>query len=60
MGRPATLKVDIVADARKVGGGVDQASSKLGKLGSVGKKAGLGVAGGLALASAAAVKFGVD
>lgn len=60
MGRPATLRVDIVADARKVGSGVRDAESSLGRLGSVGRKAGLAVAGGLAVGTAAAGKFALD
>lgn len=46
MGRPATLRVDLVTNAKT--GGVDQAESRLGKFGSraakVGKVAGLGLA----------------
>ncbi|GAB3251383.1 hypothetical protein GCM10027425_09280 [Alteromonas gracilis] len=60
MGRPATLRVDIVTDAKKVGPGVDQADSKLGRLSGTAKKVGLAVGAGLAVAGAAAVKIGYD
>ena len=53
MGRPATLKVDIVADAKGVGKGVDQANSKLGKLGGAAATLGKGMALGLVGAGAA-------
>lgn len=60
MGRPAVLKVDIIADAKGVRSGVDQASSSFGKLGKVGKAAGLAAGAGLAAAGAAAAKFAYD
>lgn len=60
-GRPAILKVDIVADAKGVGPGVSQAEGKFNKLGSAAKKAGkiaaLGLAAGLGLAAVAAGKM---
>jgi len=55
MGRPAVLRVDIVADAKKVGPGVQQAESRLGKLGGAVKKAGAVAALGVAAAGAAAL-----
>jgi hypothetical protein len=60
MGRAATLRVDILADAKGVDRGVGQAESRLGKLGKVGKAAGIAAGAGLALAGAAALKFGAD
>lgn len=60
MGRAATLKVDIVADARGVGKGVDDASGKLGKLGAVAGPVGLAIGAGLALGVGALVKFGAS
>jgi hypothetical protein len=49
MGRPATLKVDIVSDARGVKKGTDDAESRLskfsGKVGKFGKAAALGLVG---------------
>ncbi len=60
MGRPAILKVDIVADAKGVGSGVDQANSRFGKLGSAAKTMGQVVAGGLAAAAAGAVALGAS
>jgi hypothetical protein len=48
-GRPATLRVDIITDARKATAGLDATSSKIGKLG---KFAAAGAAGaGLAIAA---------
>lgn len=58
MGRPATLRVDIVADAKGVGRGVDQADSKLSRLGSSAKKFGTVAALGLAAGAAAALDLG--
>lgn len=51
MGAPATLRVDIVADAKGVGSGVDTAGSKFSKLGRIGTAAlaGVGVAIGAAV-----------
>lgn len=60
MGRPAVLKVDIVADARGVGSGVSEAEGKLGRLGKVAGGIGAAVAGGLVAAGAAVVGFGVQ
>lgn len=59
MGRPAVLKVDIVADAKGVGPGVAEADRKFGKLGSTAGRVGKAVAGGLVVAAGAAVAFGV-
>lgn len=56
----AKLQVDIVADARGVGRGVNEADRELGRLGSIGKKAGMAAAAGLAVAGAAAGKFALD
>lgn len=58
MGRPATLKIDITADARGVGKGVGDATSKLGGLGKLAGPVGLAVGAGLAVAAGAAIKFG--
>lgn len=58
MGLPATLRVDIVSDARGVGPGVDQASSKFSKLGKVGAAALKGIAVAGAAAVAGAIKLG--
>jgi hypothetical protein len=58
-GRPAILKVDIVADAKGVGPGVSDAESRFGKLGSAASKVGKAVGLGLAAAGVAAVGFGV-
>lgn len=60
MGRPATLKVDIIADAKGVGKGVDEADGKLGKLGGSAKKLGIALGAGLAVAGAAAIAFGAS
>lgn len=59
MGRPATLRVDIVADARGVGRGVADADDKLGKLGKAAGVAGAAVAAGLAAAGVAVGAFGL-
>lgn len=63
-GRPATLKVDIVADAKGVSRGVAEADGKLGRLGDSGRRTGKALAAGMGLAVAAAgamaVKLGVD
>jgi hypothetical protein len=63
-GRPATLKVDIVADAKGVGTGVAQADGHLSKLGGsagrAGKALAVGLGLGVAAAGALAVKVGVD
>lgn len=60
-GRPATLRVDILADAKKVGPGVNEAESKFSKLGGtlakVGKIAAVGLAAGLGAAAAGAFKL---
>lgn len=60
MGRPATLKIDIIADAKGVNKGVNETNRGLGKLGSVAKGAGLAVAAGVALGGIALVKFGAS
>lgn len=57
-GRP--IVVSIIGDNKKLAGAVDSSNSKLGTLGKVGKGVGLAVAGGLVVAGAAAVKFGVS
>lgn len=63
-GRPATLKVDIVADARGVGQGVAEADRSLSRVGSsagrAGKALAIGLGVGIAAAGALAVKLGVD
>lgn len=58
--RAAQLRIDVDVDASGVGRGVGQAEGRLNKLGGVGRKAGLAVAAGTALAGAAAAKFGLD
>lgn len=55
MGRPATLRVDIVTDAKTKG--IDQAEGRFGKLGSSAKKFGKVAALGVAAAGAATVAF---
>jgi hypothetical protein len=60
MGRAATLRVDITADAKGVDRGVARADSKLGKLGAGARKVGKAVGLGLAVAGVAAVKLGKD
>lgn len=64
MGRPATLKVDIVADAKGVASGVNDADRSLGKVGGsagrAGKALAIGLGVGVAAAGALAVKLGVD
>jgi phage-related minor tail protein len=60
MGRPAILKVDIIADAKGVHQGVDQAESRFSKLGKTAKTAGKVMGLGLLAAGAVAVKFGKD
>lgn len=57
MGRPATVRVDIVADARGVGPGVKDAEGKLGRLTKIGATVGKGLALGLAGAGLAATAF---
>lgn len=57
MGRPATLKVDIVSDAKGVKPGVDEANRHFGKLGSTVGKVGLAVGAGMAVAGAAVIGF---
>lgn len=59
MGRPATLKIDIVADAKGVGAGVSDADRKLGGLGKNAARAGKMVGLGLAAAGAAVIGLGV-
>jgi hypothetical protein len=63
-GRPATLKVDIVADAKGVGQGVAEADRSLSRVGSsagrAGKALAIGLGVGIAAAGALAVKLGVD
>jgi len=60
MGRPATLRVDIVTDARKAQQGIDQTESRFGKMGrsaaKFGKFAAAGLAGVGLAAGALAVK----
>jgi hypothetical protein len=60
MGLPAVLRVDIVSDAKGVGRGVDDATSRFGKLGSAARTAGRVAGAGLALAGVAAGKFALD
>src|SRR5690349_20279662 len=63
-GRPATLRVDIVADAKGVSSGVGEADRGFSRLGSsagrAGKAMALGLGLGVAAAGAFAVKVGVD
>jgi hypothetical protein len=59
MGRPAVLKVEIVADAKGVGPGVAEADSKFGKLGSSVGKVGKAVGVGMAAAGVAVGAFAV-
>jgi hypothetical protein len=58
MGRPATLKIDILADAKGVSKGVSEADGKLSKLGSGAAKVGKMLAVGLAVGAAATVVVG--
>jgi phage-related protein len=58
VGRPATLKIDILADAKGVGKGVADADSKLSKLGRVGATVGKALVVGLAAGAVAAVAVG--
>lgn len=63
MGRPATLRIDILADAKGVGRGVDDADSHLSRLGTGAKRVGLAVGAGLAagvVAVGAFAKSAVD
>ncbi len=55
-----SIRIDILADARRVGPGVAEAETRLGKLGAVAGVAGKAVAVGLAAAGAAAVAFGAS
>lgn len=57
MGRPATLKVDIVTDSRSVNRGIGQAEGRLSRLGGVAKRVGKVAAIGLGVAAAGAVAF---
>lgn len=57
MGRPATLRIDILADAAGVGRGVADADSKLGRLGGAAKGAGLAIGAGLAVGAVAVGAF---
>jgi hypothetical protein len=63
-GRPATLRVDIVADAKGVSSGVGEADRGFARLGSSAGRAGklmaVGLGLGVAAAGAFAVKVGVD
>lgn len=54
MGRPAILKVDIVADAKGVSSGVSEAESKFSRFGSKAKAVGKAAAVGLGAAAVAA------
>lgn len=54
------IVVSIIGDNRRLSQSVDSSRSQLGKLGGMAKTAGLAAGAGLALAGAAAVKFGVD
>jgi hypothetical protein len=58
VGRPAVLKVDIVADAKGVGRGVGEAERKFGGLGSSVAKVGKAVAIGAVAVGAGAVVIG--
>lgn len=60
MGRPAILKIDILADAKGVGKGVSEAEGKLGKLGGAAKGAGLAIGAGLAVGAVAVGAFAVQ
>lgn len=60
MGRPATLRIDILADASGVGRGVADADSKLGRLGGAAKGAGLAIGAGLAVGALAVGAFAVS
>lgn len=57
MARPAVLRVDILADARGVGRGLNDAEGRFSKFGSAAGKAGKAAGIGLAAAGAAAVGF---
>lgn len=57
MGRPAILKIDIIADAKGVNKGVADTESGLNKLGSKAKLAGAAVAAGLVVGGIALGKF---
>lgn len=54
------IVVSIIGDNRKLNTAVDSSRSQLSKLGGMAKTAGLVAGAGLAVAGAAAVKFGVD
>jgi hypothetical protein len=60
VGRPAVLKVDIVADAKGVGKGVDDADRHFGRLGDSAKKVGAVIGAGLAVGAVAAGAFAVS
>lgn len=60
MGRPAVLKIDILADAKGVGKGVADADSKLSRLGAGAKRVGLAVGVGLAAGAVAVGAFAVS
>lgn len=61
MGKPATLRVDVVTDGTKASRGIDQAESRFARFGrnagKYAKLAGLGIAAGLGAAVAVGVKF---
>jgi hypothetical protein len=57
MGRPAVLKVDIVADAKGVKRGTDEAEGRFSKLGSSVGKVGLAIGAGMAGAAVAVGAF---
>jgi hypothetical protein len=57
MGRPAVLKVDIVADAKGVKRGTDEAAGRFSKLGGAAGKLGLAVGAGMAGAAVAVGAF---
>lgn len=60
MGRPATLRVDIVTNAKGATAGVDQAESRLGKFGGRAAKVGKVAAAGLAAVGIAAGAAAVE
>lgn len=60
MGRPAVLKVDIIADAKGVKTGVDDADKHFGRLGGAAKGAGIAVGVGLAAGAVAVGAFAVS
>lgn len=59
-GRPATLRINILADAKGVGRGVDEANGKLGRLGKSAGLAGAAVGAGLAVGAVAVGAFAVS